>query len=99
MANSKTQVGLRLSAENWHLIRIMSFQIGVSASNLMDALTAEMVTAFQINDPWALGVVENARRRQIETHTRPKRTPKMAKPRILAENDEMASETVGIAEI
>jgi hypothetical protein len=97
--NSKTQVGLRLSAENWHLIRIASFQIGVSASNLMDALTAEWVTGYQMSDPWALGVVENARHRQKVTHTRPKRSQKMAKPRILAENAEIAPETAEIAEI
>lgn len=95
MPNTKTQVGLRLSAENWHQIRIASFQIGVSASNLMDALCAEWLNGYQLSDPWALGVITSAHERQKETHTRPKR----AKPRILAVKAEISPKTAEIAEI
>ena len=70
LIGTKTQVGLRLNGQTWHRIRIAAFQAGISATNLMEALSAEWLMGYQLADPWALGVLDSAKERQRITHDR-----------------------------
>jgi len=78
--NTKTQVGLRLNGQTWHRIRIAAFQAGISATNLMEALSAEWLTGYQLSDPWALGVLDSAKERQRITHDRRRKSENDSEP-------------------
>lgn len=63
---TKTQAGLRLSVDTWQQIRIAAMQNGVSASNLMDALSAIWLKAIYYDrlEPWAVQVIQEAKSAQ-----------------------------------
>jgi hypothetical protein len=85
MLNHRAQRGLRLTDATWSGLRIAALQNNVSAANLVESLGAEWLNAYQMGDPWAIGVLEQARSLQTDVNA--------------ARNGKRASKTAQIVEI